>query len=257
MFKELSTSLKAQLYERVSSPILGSVIVFWLVFNWEAVAYFFLSESNIENKLKFIDSNFKDFDKNVFYPIIYSSIFCLTYPLISFVPFYIWEWTSSRKIKSKNNLSMSEPLSVERSIAMRKELLDKETKIRKVIVEHNQEKEDLEEVIKSLTSDNARLYKTISKFETISPSEYLELTEEQEVVLGFFSKLEDNEYFTASNIIGDNDITLEHASKILDSLQTKGLLRNIEDSIRGDVGYEITASGRKYLVDKLISEHDD
>lgn len=32
--EEISTSLKAQLYERVSSPVFGSILVFWLIFNW-------------------------------------------------------------------------------------------------------------------------------------------------------------------------------------------------------------------------------
>ena len=152
MLKELSTSLKAQLYERVSSPILGSVLIFWLIFNWDAVVYFLLSDSKIEEKLTYIDCNFVNFDNNFLYPFLFSTLFCLIYPLVSFIPFYIWEWISSQKIKSKNRLSMSEPLSVERSIAMREELLNKETKIRKVIVEHNKEKEDLDKLISQLNS---------------------------------------------------------------------------------------------------------
>jgi DNA-binding MarR family transcriptional regulator len=257
MFQELSTSLKAQLYERVSSPILGTIAVFWFIFNWEGIAYFLLSGSTIEDKLTYIDCNFKDFDKNVFYPLLYSSIFCLAYPLVSFIPFYIWEWTSSQKIKSKNNLSMSEPLSVERSIAIRKELLDKETKIRTVIVDHNQEKEDLEKIINSLKSDNARLYKKILTFEAKRPSENIELNEEQETVLGYFSKLEDDYYYIPSDIIGDNDVTVEYAVTILNYLVSKGLLKKSAESDEGEDGYEITTSGRKYLAEKIINEHDD
>ncbi|MEZ2746033.1 hypothetical protein ACBQ16_12625 [Halopseudomonas bauzanensis] len=256
MLKELSTSLKAQLYERVSSPILGSLLIFWLLFNWEAVVYFMLSDSKVEDKILYINENFKDIWVNVYSPLIYSSIFCLVYPLLSFIPFYIWEWVSSQKLKSKNNLSMSEPLSVERSIAIRKELLEKETKIRRVIIEHNEEKEELEKVIKSLTSDNERLYKVISKFKSIRPAEYLELTDDEEVVLGYFRNLEDSHYYIPSDIIGDNDVSLEYTIKTLDALESKNLLRKSGDSHKGEEGYEITSSGRKYLADKIINEHE-
>ena len=152
---------------------------------------------------------------------------------------------------------MSEPLSVERSLAIRKELLEKETKIRTVIVEHNEEKEDLEKVIKSLSSDNERLYKVISKFESIRPAEYLELTEDEEVMLGHFRQLEDKHYYIPSDIIGDNDVSLEFTVKILDSLESKDLLRKPGGTDEGEAGYEITASGRKYLADKIINEHEE
>ncbi|WP_188008527.1 hypothetical protein [Grimontia hollisae] len=256
MLKELSTSLKAQLYERVSSPILGSLLIFWILFNWEAVFYFMLSESKVEDKLIYINENFKDIWVNVYSPLIYSSMFCLFYPLLSFIPFYIWEWVSSQKIKSKNNLSMSEPLSVERSISIRKELLEKETKIRRIIVEHNEEKEDLEKVIKSLTSDNERLYKVISKFEAILPAQYIELTEDEEVTLGYFRALEDGHYYIPSDIIGDNNVSLEYTIKILNALDSKNLLRKSGDSHNGEDGYEITRSGRKYLADRIIKENE-
>lgn len=141
-----------------------------MIFNWEAIAYFALSESKIEDKLTFITANFSNFDNNVFDPLLYSSLFCVIYPLISFVPFYIWEQTSSKKIKLKNNLSMSEPLLVEKSIAIRKELLEKETKIRQVIIDHNSEKEDLKKLLNEIKSDYERLYKVISKFESINLS---------------------------------------------------------------------------------------
>ena len=217
----LSTSLKAQLYERVSSPILGSLTVFWFLFNWEPVAYFSLSEAKIEDKLVYIADNFSDFDKNIFYPLLYSSIFCVIYPLVSFIPFYIWEQTSSKKVKLKNNLSMSEPLSVEKSIAIRKELLEKEQKIRQVIIDHNNEKEDLKKLLIEIKSENERLYKVISKFETIKPSEHLELNEDEKTVLGYFRNLKDNHQYIANDIIGDNDVSEEHAISILNALESK------------------------------------
>ena len=73
-------------------------------------------------------------------------------------------------------------------------------------------------------------------------------------MLGYFSKLEDSHYYVASDIIGSNDVSLEFTMKILDSLESKGLLRKPGDSHGGEEGYEITVQGRKYLADKVISE---
>ncbi len=150
---------------------------------------------------------------------------------------------------------MSQPLSVERSIAIRKELLAKETKIRSVITEHNQEKEDLEKSIKQLADDNERLYKVISKFESIRPAEYVNLSSDEEVVLGYFKQLEDSHYYIPSDIIGDNDVSLEYTVSKLNTLESKGLLKKSGESHKGEDGYEITTSGRKYLADKIIDEH--
>ncbi|WP_417684997.1 hypothetical protein [Pseudidiomarina gelatinasegens] len=256
MLKELSTSLKAQLYERVSSPVLGSILAFWLIFNWEAVFYFLLSDSAIEEKLAYIQSNFRNFDRNIFYPMLYSALFCLLYPIVSYIPFYIWEWSSSHKLRSKSKLSLSEPLSIENSIAIRKELIEKEAKIRKIISENNNEKDELEKVIDKLSRDNERLYKVISRFESIRPAEYVELSDEQETVLTYFSKLEDNHQYIPSDIIGDNDVSLDFAVKTLDQLEKKGLINKSGETFGNEEGYEITNAGRKYLADKVISEHE-
>lgn len=251
MLKELSTSLKAQLYERASSPILGSILVFWLIFNWEAVFYFLLSDSAVEEKLAYIQNNFKNFDRNVFYPLLYSALFCLLYPVVSCIPFYIWEWTSSHKLRSKSKLSLSEPLSVENSIAIRKELIEKEAKIKNVISENNDEKVELERVIGQLSRDNERIYKVISKFESIRPAEYVELSSNEEIVLTYFSKQEDGYYYTSSHIIKDNDVSLDFAVKTLDQLEKKGLLEKSGETFESEEGYEITDAGRKYLADKV------
>ncbi|AKX50235.1 hypothetical protein [Thiopseudomonas alkaliphila] len=256
MLKEISTSLKAQLYERVSSPVLGSILVFWLIFNWEAVLYFLLSGSAIEEKLVYIESNFKNFDRNVFYPLLYSSLFCLLYPIVSYIPFYIWEWTSSHKLRSKSKLSLSEPLSIENSIAIRRELIEKEAKIRRIISENNIEKGELEKIIDKLSRDNERLYKVISRFESIRPAEYVELSEDQERVLTYFSNLKDNYQYTPSDIIGDNDVSLDFTVKALNQLEKKGLLNKSGDTFGYEEGYQITNAGRKYLADKVISEHE-
>lgn len=149
---------------------------------------------------------------------------------------------------------MSEPLSVEKSIAIRKELLEKETKIRQVIIDHNNEKEDLKKLLGEVKSDNERLYKVISKFESINPSEYLELSEEEKTVLGYFRSLKDSHQYIAKDIIGSSDVSEDHAIKILDALEAKGLLKITGDTFGDLDGYEITSAGRKFLAEEIISD---
>ncbi|MCP4460990.1 MAG: hypothetical protein GY816_23665 [Cytophagales bacterium] len=49
IFDETRKSINSALYERVSSPLYGTLIISWLVWNWEIVYLtFFVNESRIE-----------------------------------------------------------------------------------------------------------------------------------------------------------------------------------------------------------------
>lgn len=56
MFDDLSKSIKAQLYERVSSPLLGSFAISWVAWNYRFVLTL-ISSLPLNEKLAFIDTH--------------------------------------------------------------------------------------------------------------------------------------------------------------------------------------------------------
>lgn len=101
MLKDISNTLKAILYERVSNPLLSSIIFAWLYFNWRGIAYFLLSDSGIEAKIDYIDNNYSCFNYNVVYPIITGVAFSVLVPWISCIPFYVKEKSRSIQLRWK------------------------------------------------------------------------------------------------------------------------------------------------------------
>jgi hypothetical protein len=46
MFDDAIKSIRAELYERVASPLLGSFIVSWLIWNYRLILLIFFDEKN-------------------------------------------------------------------------------------------------------------------------------------------------------------------------------------------------------------------
>jgi hypothetical protein len=57
MLNDIATNVKAQLYDRVSSPLLGSFIVSWCLWNWKVILILVSSLSATE-KITYIELNF-------------------------------------------------------------------------------------------------------------------------------------------------------------------------------------------------------
>jgi len=62
MLDDIKKSLNEIIYERTTSPLYGTLIISWLIWNWRIVYLtFFISEKKItKNKIDFILSNYSD-----------------------------------------------------------------------------------------------------------------------------------------------------------------------------------------------------
>ena len=91
MFSELRKSTNAILFERVTSPLFGTFIVSWLIWNWKIVYLtLFVSESNIEgNKIDYIASNYCDIHVLVTYPLISTLLLLTAIPFVANGAFWI------------------------------------------------------------------------------------------------------------------------------------------------------------------------
>lgn len=77
MFEDLMTTIKAQLYERATSPLIGSFCISWLLINWRFV-FTLLSDGSRLEKLNYIETTL--------YPTLPDQIFFwAAYPIISVI----------------------------------------------------------------------------------------------------------------------------------------------------------------------------
>lgn len=260
MFQELSTSIKANLYERISSPLVGAIALSWIGFNWKALFYFLFSETKIEAKIAYFEQNYADPYNNLLFPFVVGSCIAIFYPVIAVIPFYISEYAQSYQRSLKKRLSQTELLTVQQSLALRAELAQKDTRLREVIQENQKVSTELEEKIKELRKENSELYYKLSEIEPVSETPKLteinlSIVEEKILKLHIGMKKGYSQYL--SGLAHELELPDAEIQSSIENLLSLGLIKNsgtVEDENGSDVaGYNLSGSGRKYLAMKKFN----
>ena len=254
MFKELSTSIKANLYERITSPLFGSIAISWLYFNWQSIVFMAMSDQKIEAKLKVFTEQYSDVHINFTYPIVFGSLVALLYPIIAYVPFWVWEKVQHAQRNLKQSLSMSQQLTVEQSLLLRNELVDKEKQIKSIVSENQDTVRTLKSNISTLTKENSELYYKLSELTPPDPKadpSKIELTETEYQILNAHTGLKEGHVQIAPDISTNLGLEIENVTIALKQLEAQKFIKfngDVEDDNGNDVpGYILDELGRKYL----------
>lgn len=152
MLDDIRKSISSILYERVTSPLFGTLIITWLIWNWRIVYLtFFVSESKITGtKIDYIISNLYDPWVLYWYPLI-STLFLITaVPFISNGSFWLSVWFRKWRIERKQELENKQLLSLEQSIELRTQIKNQEENFEKLIAGKEEEIEVYKSDIKKL-----------------------------------------------------------------------------------------------------------
>lgn len=134
-------SINNIIYERLTSPFLGTLTTTWLIWNWKIVYLtFFVSESKIvTTKIEYITSNFSDPSILIYGPLI-STIGLLTVvPFLSNGSFWLSELFKKWRIDKRNEIERKQLLTIEQSIALREEVRNQEERFEKILANKDQE----------------------------------------------------------------------------------------------------------------------
>lgn len=135
MLTELRKSTNAILFERVSSPLFGTLIISWLIWNWKIVYLtIFISESKLEiNKIDYIIENYQNIHTLITFPLISTFLLITVIPLISNGAFWMNLIYKKWKTDKKNEVEKTQLLTIEQSVELRKEIRDKEIQFEKIL----------------------------------------------------------------------------------------------------------------------------
>ncbi|EML0316021.1 hypothetical protein V9658_003364 [Vibrio parahaemolyticus] len=254
MFQELSKSVKANLYERVSSPLIGSIAISWIAFNWKGVLYMLLSDAKIEEKIEYFSSNYSNVDTNFIYPLVAGGLISVIYPITAFIPFWIWEKIQHAQKQLKQTLSMNQLLSVEQSMQLRNELVRKDIKIREIIAENQDTQTELNKTISELTKENRDLYFKLSELTPLDPKadpSKINLSDIQYRILNEHTGLKEGHVQIAPDIGKALMLPDAEVEKALQELELQGFIKNegyvSDDDGNNVLGYSLNELGRKYL----------
>lgn len=174
MLEELSKTVKAQLYERVSSPLLGSFLIAWCGWNYKFVLVL-ISSMEAEKKLAYINANL--------YPSIWDRVLeGFTYPLVtSLVLIFAYPWPArwifsySRKqqlklkklqyeIDEDTPLNMEDARELRRSNSKIVEDFEKEISLQKSQIERQKEQLEIaRESLKNQGSEKEHIAELLSQ----------------------------------------------------------------------------------------------
>lgn len=149
MFDDIKKSISAILYERTTSPLFGTFIISWLVFNWKIVYLtLFISEDKIEvNKIDYITTNYNNEWNLIWYPLISTFLLITIIPIFSNGAYWLTIIYNKWKIEKKKEIELSQQLTLEQSIALRKQVSDQESQFERILSGKDLEIKQFREII--------------------------------------------------------------------------------------------------------------
>lgn len=183
MLDDITTTIKAQLYERATSPLLGSFIISWCVINYKVILIIFSSLAAPE-KITYINMNLfassSDYlIKGAFGPLLAALALILIYPYPA-----AWIYRISRnhqkQLKSIRQLIDDEtPLTVKESRALRLESIQQQIKLESEIERYANENKTLKSIVENHNPAYANLEKSTTQATREKDEAIAKLSEEQ------------------------------------------------------------------------------
>jgi hypothetical protein len=157
MLSEFKKSTNNILYERVTSPFYGTLVLAWIIWNWKIIYLtFFISESKIDSsKIDYIIAHYSDVNHLVYYPIISTVLIITIFPFLSNGAYWLHLKFRKWKIDSKNKIEDKQLLTLEQSIIIRKELRDKEKEFEELLSNKDLEIKTLSKELENISNVNS------------------------------------------------------------------------------------------------------
>lgn len=136
MIDEIKKSINASMYERAKSPLFGTFIFSWIVWNWRIIyVTIFMSRKVIPNKLEFINQNLLINENLILYPLYSTIVFLTIIPFISNGAFWLNLKFKKWRIDQRHKIEMKQLLTVEHSIKLREQIRNQEDRFHKITEE--------------------------------------------------------------------------------------------------------------------------
>lgn len=294
MIKDLATSIKATLYERISSPLAGSFIVSWILWNYKILIILFSSYEALY-KINYIGEalSFEKIivvpllfgwtlpiptfvGKGLLFPLLTALAYLFVYPYPSKWIYSYWKRRQKELKEKQQEIDKSILLSIEDSIAIKKEALEIESKyiqeidrknneIKVLNVERNEFKSNIQGELINKDAILNEKDKIIEEKDKIIVSLKNELSEE---------KLRNSDQNIATDLETKNTLPKEHLNILKQFANNKHLnLANITNLTKSNLirtehtiemlisknyikgssaGYSLTTEGRDFLLQHNI-----
>lgn len=156
MFDDAVKTIKAQLYDRLTSPLFGTFAISWLGWNWRFPVLFISDSSmHVVNKFDYVTStlypNQSTYWLNgLLYPLLTTAFFIFIYPWLARPVYEYWRIQIKKQKEIQQRIEDETPMTVEEARELKRETLKSELKYQIESEQREQRIKELEEIIKSL-----------------------------------------------------------------------------------------------------------
>lgn len=234
MFEDIKKSISAILYERTTSPLFGTFIISWMIFNWKIIYLtLFISEDKIQiNKIDYITTNCNNVWNLIWSPLISTFILITIIPLFSNGAYWITILYNKWKLEKKKEVELSQQLTLEQSIELRKQISEQENQFEKMLSSKDLEIKQLRQVLDTNGSQ-------------IGETEFQELARRIKENINYLDRYKDIiRRIQNSNYADDSD---KKNADVIHLLESYNVIEN-----KGNGIYKYTEQGKDFL--KLMTK---
>jgi hypothetical protein len=151
--ENLVKSIKEVMYDRVTSPLFGSFIVSWSIWNYKTI-YILLSTKKVEDKFSYIENIlYSDvwslLSCGLLYPLFTSLIFIFAFPYPEKFIYKFWHARQKELKEAKQTIDDETPLTKEESRKIKRNAFNLEIEYDKSIAKKDIEIKNLREMIEN------------------------------------------------------------------------------------------------------------
>ncbi|MEW8037799.1 MAG: hypothetical protein AB2712_15515 [Candidatus Thiodiazotropha sp.] len=251
MLSDLTTSIKASLYERAISPLFGAFVLSWIAWNYRFILIL-SSNSPIQEKFEFIDKSlypsiWEYLLQGAAYPLVTAVTFIFVYPIPAKKIYEYWHKKQQEMLKLKMSIEEETPLSLKESRRIKREILKTEASFDEELSRKNSEIDRLKMLISDLEAEidnhNSEKPKKVTPVKASPKSANWppQLDENEIAIMDVLSKAGGK--LSESHIVSNFEASKVKTKHHLDELVSKKLIKYIA----GD--YLLTPAGRKFAAD--------
>jgi hypothetical protein len=163
MIDDLKKSFNEIIYERTTSPLYGTIITSWLIWNWRIIyLIFFVSEKKIEgHKIDYILDNYSNIEHILIFPLISTILLITVVPFLSNGAFWLSLKFNKWKVDQKNKVDKKQLLTLEQSISLREEISKQEERSGKLVENKNLEIAQLQNQLEEYKNNKPTALETV------------------------------------------------------------------------------------------------
>ena len=257
MIEDFKKSVNNVLYERLVSPLFGTFLLSWCIWNWKIIYLtLFIDNDEIDgHKIDFIISNYYDKFDLLLWPAISTIGLLLIYPFLAVAAYYVSLRFKKWKIDIRNTQEDLQVLSIEDSIELREEIRNQSERFDKLLSGKNKEIETLKSMIEGYKKQLFAINKGVSELpdeakKDIYLEEYNQI-KSNEAMLEVFKKVAMRAQ-RETTMFNDNFRLSSADRKIFDYFLANDILEKVKANV-----YKFTEKGKiinkYYLEDEIVN----